>query len=374
MEAPRRESSHATQVPGHPGTLAPVPIPPQGQAAPVSRRSFLRQGAAAAGGLVALGAAVSPLRELIGTDTDLFKNFFQKHYKEMSPTEMDAVLARISGEVERRYGVVPTIRDIKPMDGVEFVYALNLSRCNGNRRCVHACVAENNQSRSPEMQYIRVIKMPVGTMDIEQGDHHFSPETVPSPDHFYLPVQCHQCGSPPCVKVCPVEATWTEPDGITVVDYDWCIGCRYCEAACPYWARRFNFAEPTIPADQLNPNMSYLSNRPRSRGVMEKCTFCLHRTRVGRLPACLEACPTGARKFGNILDPESEVAQILRHKRVYVLKEEAATMPRFFYYFDERSPRPRRTGDAGGTVAPNSPPQRLTISARRTMPAAGGRA
>ena len=84
--------------------------------------------------------------------------------------------------------------------------------------------------------------------------------------------------------------------------------------------------------------MAYLSNRPRPRGVMEKCTFCLHRVREGRLPACLEACPTGARKFGNILDPDSEVATILRTKRVLILKEEAGTLPRFFYYFDERYP------------------------------------
>jgi molybdopterin-containing oxidoreductase family iron-sulfur binding subunit len=110
--------------------------------------------------------------------------------------------------------------------------------------------------------------------------------------------------------VCPIEATWQEPDGITVIDYDWCIGCRYCQAACPYWARRFN----------------------------------LHRTREGRLPACLEVCPTGARKFGNVLDPDSEVAQILRNKRVFVLKEDVGTMPRFFYYFDERHPQ-GRSGD-----------------------------
>ena len=74
---------------------------------------------------------------------------------------------------------------------------------------------------------------------------------------------------------------------------------------------------------------------------MEKCTFCLQRTRVGRLPACLEVCPTGSRKFGNVLDPESEVAYILKHKRVYVLKEEVGTIPRFFYYFDERGSRYR---------------------------------
>jgi molybdopterin-containing oxidoreductase family iron-sulfur binding subunit len=303
------------------------------------RRSFLRQGVAAVGGLAALGAAVSPLAKLRDRDNRYLDGFFQKHYKEMSREEIDAVLARIADDVELRWGIRPDVRDVRPTEGVEFVYALNLSRCNGNRRCVHACVAENNQGRNPELQYIRVIEMPRGTNDLDQGDHYFSREQVPDRDHYYLPVQCHQCANPPCVKVCPVEATWQEPDGITVIDYDWCIGCRYCAAACPYWARRFNFTTPEIPADELNPDMSYLSNRPRTLGVMEKCTYCLHRTREGRLPACLEACPTGARKFGNVLDPESEVAQILRTKRIFVLKEELSALPRFFYYFDERHPQ-----------------------------------
>ena len=177
--------------------------------------------------------------------------------------------------------------------------------------------------------------MPRGTIDIERGDHNYDRETVPDKEHYYLPIQCHQCADPSCVKVCPVEATWQEPDGITVIDYDWCIGCRYCEAACPYYARRFNFAKPSLPKEDLNPNMSYLSNRPREKGVMEKCTFCLHRTREGKMPACLEVCPVGARKFGDILDPESEVSQVLARKHVFVLKEEVGTMPRFFYYFDE---------------------------------------
>ncbi|MHC5023748.1 MAG: 4Fe-4S dicluster domain-containing protein [Planctomycetota bacterium] len=306
---------------------------------PLTRRSFLRRGAAVTGGMAALAAAMSPLLDLEAGDFDSLEEFLQRHYKEMSDAELEQALARIRSDVERRFGVEANISAPPPLDGVEFVYALNLSRCNGNRRCVHACVEENNQSRSPEIQYIRVLELPKGTIDLERADHHFERETVPDPDHFYMPVQCHQCAKPPCVKVCPVEATWQEPDGITVIDYDWCIGCRYCEAACPYWARRFNFAEPQIPADRLNTEMSYLSNRPRPKGVMEKCTFCLHRTRRGRLPACLEACPTGARKFGNVLDPESEVSQILRTKRVFVLKEEAGTLPRFFYFFDERRPR-----------------------------------
>jgi Fe-S-cluster-containing dehydrogenase component len=320
--------------------------PHRGMSRPgMTRRSFLRRGAATTGGLAALAASLSPLRDLDGEDAPSVQKFLQKHYKEMSPGEMEEALERIRGQVEKRYDIRPEIRDIKPMDGVEFVYALNLTRCIGCRRCVHACVAENNQSRDPEIQYIRVLEMPRGTMDIEEGNHHYDRATVPDKDHFYMPIQCHQCANPPCVKVCPVEATWQEPDGITVVDYDWCIGCRYCEAACPYWARRFNFSKPTLPKADLNPNMSYLSNRPRHKGVMEKCHFCLHRTREGKMPACLEVCPTGARKFGNVLDPKSEVSEILRSKRIFVLKAELGTLPRFFYYFDERDPYSQLTID-----------------------------
>ena len=307
--------------------------------AELSRRSFLRNGASVAGALTACVGALSPLRELDAEDRPSIDSFLQKHYKEMSEEEMQVALARIKKDVDKRFQIDATVRDIKPKDGVEFVYALNLSRCIGCRKCVHACVAENNQSRSPEIQYIRVLEVPKGTLDVEKSDHHYDHEEVPDSDHFYMPVQCHQCKNPPCVKVCPVEATWQEPDGITVIDYDWCIGCRYCEAACPYWARRFNYTKPEIPAEDVNPDMAYLSNRPRPNGVMEKCTFCLHRTREGKMPACLEICPVGARKFGNVLDPNSEVSQILKSKRIFVLKEEVGTLPRFFYYFDERYPR-----------------------------------
>lgn len=316
-------------------------VRPDRTAPAVTRRGFFRKGAAAVAGGAAVAAAISPLRDLKPDDIPSIEKLLQKHYKEMTPAERQSVLDRIAAEARRRYGVPVRVGDPAPMDGVEYVYALNISRCIGCRRCVHACVKENNQSRAPEIQYIRVLKMEKGSIDVETSDHHYDPPLVPEHDSYYMPVQCHQCKKPPCVKVCPVEATWQEPDGITVIDYDWCIGCRYCEAACPYWARRFNFAAPEIPAGDLNPDTAYLSNRPRAKGVMEKCTYCLHRTRRGRMPACLEVCPTGSRKFGNVLDPESEVAYILREKRVFVLKEEVGTLPRFFYYFDERGSRYR---------------------------------
>jgi molybdopterin-containing oxidoreductase family iron-sulfur binding subunit len=311
----------------------PSSDPAPGPDAGMSRRSFLRGSVVFASGLAALAASLAPLREV--DDFPSLEQFAQKYYKELTPAEMAKVLKRIEDEVERQYGLRPHVKDLKPQQGVQFVYALNLTRCVGCRKCVHACVAENNQSRTPEIQYIRVLRLPDGSLDLEKAEHYYQPQSVPEKGYFYMPVQCQQCQNPPCVKVCPVHATWQETDGITVIDYDWCIGCRYCEAACPYWARRFNFAQPAIPKDRLNLDMAYLGNRPRRRGVMEKCHFCVQRTRAGRYPACVEVCPVGARKFGNVLDANSEVAYILRTKRVFIqLKEELGTSPRFFYYFD----------------------------------------
>jgi molybdopterin-containing oxidoreductase family iron-sulfur binding subunit len=226
------------------------------------------------------------------------------------------------------------IEDVRPTPGVQFGYALNLSICNGCRKCAEACHHENNHDRASNNSYIRVFELDNGSIDFENANATYDHE-VPAPGKYYMPVQCQQCDNAPCVTVCPVEATWKEEDGIVVVDYNWCIGCRYCEAACPYHARRFNWQKPEISAEEINPDQGYLSNRIRPQGVVEKCTFCLHRTRKGKLPACAEACPTGARVFGNLLDPESPIRWVLENKRVFVLKEELGTRPRFFYFFDE---------------------------------------
>ena len=296
----------------------------------ISRRGLLKLGGATLGA-AAIAKAVAPLRAL--SETTSGDEFLQKHYLEMSPEDVQKVIARLEAETFEKTGVEVDITDDHPIDGVQFGYALNLSICVGCRRCVQACHEENNHDRAGYGSFIRVIEMDNGTFDLENGNSTYD-HPVPAPGKFYMPVQCHQCDNPPCTKVCPVEATWKEPDGLVVVDYDWCIGCRYCEAACPYHARRFNWQEPEIPAEDINPDQGLLSNRIRPVGAMEKCHFCLHRTRKGLLPACLEACPTGSRVFGNLIDPDSEIRWVLENKRVFVLKEELNTLPRFFYFFD----------------------------------------
>jgi molybdopterin-containing oxidoreductase family iron-sulfur binding subunit len=282
--------------------------------------------------LTTLGLAVAGI--LAGCSPEAREEFLRKHFQELSQEEIVERLARLRDGYERRFGQAVTISATSARPGVMFGYALDLSRCIGCRRCVYACAKENNQSRDPQIHWIRVLEMEKARgVDFEAANAYYDAEQVPDPDHFYLPVACQQCSNPPCTKVCPVNATWQEPDGIVVIDYDWCIGCRCCMAACPYGARHFNWAEPGLPADELNPNMHVLGNRPRPRGVVEKCTFCIQRTRAGRYPACVEICPVGARKFGNLLDPESEISRILREKRVFVLKAELKTEPKFFYFY-----------------------------------------
>jgi len=295
----------------------------------LARRRFLLGVSAAA---TATGAAATSAAWGGNTMSDAFADFFQQHYQRMSKDEIWATLERIERKAKRRYGVDIDCKNTPPLENVVFGYALNISKCRGYRDCVHACVKENNLGE--DTQYIRVLEMPEGSLDLNHADHYYDSKDVPHAGHYYLPMQCMHCDNPPCVKACPVEATWTEPDGIVVVDYDWCIGCRYCMTACPYQARHFNWGQAKLSADHINTDTHYLGNRPRPRGVVEKCNFCVQRTRENRQPACQEACPTGARIFGNLLDPKSEIRYVLENKAVFRLKEELGTEPKFWYFRD----------------------------------------
>ena len=139
---------------------------------PVSRRRFLSASVSALAGASAVLAAVAPLRDLDPEDIPSLEEFLQKHYNEMTPGDKEQVLGRIRETVTKRHGVQPQLTDPPPMDGVEFVYGLNITRCVGCRRCVYACVRENNQSRDPEIQYIRVLEMEKGSIDVESSNHY----------------------------------------------------------------------------------------------------------------------------------------------------------------------------------------------------------
>ncbi len=282
------------------------------------------------------GAFLASLGLTSGCTSEQVEEALQDHFTRLSPDELKSVLARLEKSAEERFKKNTRVSATPAQEGVVFGYALDLAKCIGCRKCVYACVEENNQSRDPQVQWIRVFEMDKEKgIDFSHGNAnpYYDHEKVPLPGKFYLPVACQQCENPPCVSVCPTEATWQEPDGIVVIDYDWCIGCRYCIAACPYEARHFNWKKPGLEAQDYNPETHYLGNRPRPVGVVEKCTFCIQRTREGRYPACVEVCPGGARKFGNLLDENSEVRKVLDTKHTYVLKSELNTKPKFFYYY-----------------------------------------
>jgi len=320
-----------------------------------SRRDFLKK--------AGFAIAAIPFANLRIPVFDItVEELFQKHYKLMTEEEKREVIERLKKKYKEEYGVDVEIKTTPPKKGVVWAYALNIQKCIGCRRCVYACVRENNQSRAnpkepwrSEIHWIRVVAIekyklnPGGPskkdfrtdfgnilagVNLEETDSYYNPEYVPEKDKFYIPIQCQQCERPPCVKVCPTKATWKEPDGIVVIDYGWCIGCKYCISACPYWARHFNWSKPYLPKEEINTHMHYLGNRIRPHEVVEKCTFCIQRTREGRYPACVEICPVGARKFGNLLDPNSDVRKVLERKRVFRLKEELGTQPKFFYFID----------------------------------------
>lgn len=298
------------------------------QAFQQSRRKVLKGLAAGVGASIALPAS--------NASASIWEEFFQQHFRELNKEELAKVLARMEKDYSKEYGKEVTVKATPPIEGVKYGYGLDLSRCIGCRRCVYGCVEENNQSRDPQVHWIKVLQLDQERgVDLAHSDQYYNPELVPEEGQFYMPVQCQQCDKPPCTKVCPVQATWPEQDGIVVVDYNWCIGCRYCMAACPYGARHFNWKKGTLPKEEMNPNTHYLGNRPRPVGVVEKCTFCIQRTREqpGRYPACEEICPVGARKFGNLLDPKSEMRYLIKNKRVFILKEDLNTQPKFYYFY-----------------------------------------
>ena len=182
------------------------------------------------------------------------------------------------------------------MENKRFAIVLDTRRCIDCKACTVACKAENN--------------VPLGADNyrnwVDEGElrGHY-----PELGQSFTPSQCQHCGNAPCAHVCPTKATEINPDGIVHVVADKCIGCKYCQTACPYNARYYN----------------------EEIGAVDKCTFCTQRIYVGRLPACVETCPTKVRVFGDLNDPCSEVSKLLAKHPSRVLKEAQGTKPYLFY-------------------------------------------
>ena len=211
----------------------------------------------------------------------------------------------------------------------EWHMVIDLEHCIGCQYCVWACQATND--------------VPTEEMRWNVG----FPERTESGTDFYMTRPCLHCQDAPCVKVCPVGATWVREDGIVDMDYDRCIGCRYCQVACPYDVRRFNW-DVDSTENSYQPTWGNAEVERRPRGVVEKCTFCVHRIDRGldhgltpgvdpqATPACVNICPVNARVFGDIKDPESPVSKYLAEHDTFVLREDLGTEPKVHYVRPER--------------------------------------
>jgi Fe-S-cluster-containing dehydrogenase component len=219
-----------------------------------------------------------------------------------------------------------------PHEGVsdhEWHMGIDLSQCIGCYYCVRACQAVN---------------------DVPDNDMRWNivfPELTEEGTEFYMNRPCQHCAEAPCTRVCPVGATWIRPDGIVAMDYDRCIGCRYCQVACPYDVRRFNWRVPEGD-NPFAPDWGDPQVERRPRGVVEKCTFCVQRidraTELGLTPgvdkevtpACVAICPVSARVFGDIKDPESPISKFMRERDTFRIREDWGTSPKVHYVRPEK--------------------------------------
>ncbi len=216
------------------------------------------------------------------------------------------------------YGLGSMARASESGEGAEheFAYVIDVNKCIGCGNCVRACKRENNvpanHFRTWVERYITTaegvyVESPDGALKgFERVNEEIRAKAKRS---FTVPKMCNHCENPPCVQVCPVGATFRTPEGFVLIDHEHCIGCAYCVQACPYGAR---FINPEIKK-------------------ADKCTWCYHRVKKGKLPACVTVCPTKTRLFGDRKDPDSEVSQIFAEDRWMVLKSEMHTDPVCFY-------------------------------------------
>ena len=279
-----------------------------------SRRAFLATGLAslaagcsgdkdpftkAAGGdVIASGEKV----QLLSVDGEIIEvdKAFLKPIPEMTPVT----------NLEARVGIA----------GKKFVMVIDLSRCKNLKKCQEAC--DHMHQVHPDQHWIKVHAM-------QDADH-----SAP----YWEPTTCMHCDEPPCVKVCPVDATFKREDGIVLIDSDRCIGCRFCMASCPYSTRVFNWEEPVLTELVKESHYSCETSLPQKKGTVGKCDFCPDMVRKGELPHCVSSCPNGVFFFGDMNEDSVtngaetfRFSELIKDKAGYRLMEDLGTKPRVYY-------------------------------------------
>jgi molybdopterin-containing oxidoreductase family iron-sulfur binding subunit len=206
--------------------------------------------------------------------------------------------------------------------GRKWVMVVDLAKCRNARKCVTECQSAH---------HLRPHEYHMNTLSMQE-----SKDTAP----YFMPKTCQHCDNPPCVSVCPVDATYKRPDGIVLIDNERCIGCRFCMAACPYSARMFHWQDPQNAAEDKDLTYNVELNVPQKKGTISKCLFSADRCREGKLPYCVSACPNGVYYFGdenedavtNGTTKETvSLSELLRNNAGYRLMPELGTEPRVYY-------------------------------------------
>jgi molybdopterin-containing oxidoreductase family iron-sulfur binding subunit len=273
------------------------------------RRNFLKLFAAGGIGAIALKNILS-----------FFNVKFESGEKITALTPDGKLVSVLKSQVET-HGHHPVTQKVarEGIPGKKFVLVVDLARCRNARKCIEAC--EEHHHLTPDRPFIKVLKM--------QDNPRSSP--------YWMPKKCFQCDNPPCVKVCPVGATFKRSDNIVLIDNERCIGCRFCMAACPYSARVFNWGEPK-PVENYHEPYSPETSVPSRKGTVEKCDFCPDMLRENKLPPCITSCPNGVLFFGNALEDSvtngSEtfrLSNLLLDKAGYRYMDDLGTQPNVYY-------------------------------------------
>ena len=255
-----------------------------------SRRSFLR-----IAGVSALGAGIRPVYDVFAVSGE------QKETFQFLDNE-EALSAK-------QWAMVIDTRKIQTVEDIETI----VSACHS----IHNVPKLGDKRHEVKWVWPEKFKHAFPTKE-----HEFVAERL---KHMFFPVLCNHCENPPCVRACPTKATFKRKDGIVLMDFHRCIGCRFCMAACPYGARSFNFRDPRDFIAKVNPRFPR-----RMKGVVEKCNFCAERLAVGQMPACVEAS-SGALAFGDLRDPDSEVRELLGANYTIRRKQGLGTGPQIYY-------------------------------------------
>jgi Fe-S-cluster-containing dehydrogenase component len=283
-----------------------------------SRRKFIKDVGLIAGGAVAGGAAIYS-----GFTFEADKPEYTERMKLLSP---DGKLVEVdSAYIAKAEQHVPELLQIQGREGLaghKWVMVVDLSKCRNARKCIAAC--QGAHQLRPEQYHINTLQMQE------------NPETAP----YHMPKPCQHCDNPPCVSVCPVDATYKRPDGPVLIDNERCIGCRFCIAACPYSARLFHWFEPKDAELHKGEHYNVELNVPQKKGTVTKCLFSSDRLREGKLPYCVSACPNGVYYFGDEMEDAVtngttketvKFSQLLKDNAGYQLMPELGTRPRVYY-------------------------------------------